>query len=65
MLEQYNSYFEAYTYGSKCEEKITAATFYPKNSGAVLLRDGGSVFNAELESILLVQMKFLALTKTY
>ena len=56
LRERYNSYFKAYTDGSKCEQKVAAATFYPKdpnNSVAVRLGDGSSVFNAELEGILL------------
>ena len=27
--ERYNSYFEAYTDGSKCEQKVAAAALYP------------------------------------
>ena len=51
-----------------CEQKGAAATFYPtnpENSGAtaVRLRDDSSVFNAELEGILLALKKCLALTK--
>ena len=54
LRERYSSYFDAYIDldGSKCEQKVAAATFYPKdpeNSGAVRLRDGSFVFNAELD----------------
>ena len=40
LCERYDSYFEAYIDGSKCEQKVAAATFYPKdpdNSGDVRL----------------------------
>ena len=50
-----------YTDGSKCNQKVAAATFYPTypdNSGANRLRDGSSIFNAELEGILLALKKF-------
>ena len=64
---QYNSYFEAYTYGSKCEQKVAAAAFYPEdpdNPGIICLRDCSSVFNAELEGIPLALKKFLNLSKS-
>ena len=67
LRERYSSYFETYTDGSKCEQKVAAGTFYPKepeNSGAVRLRDGSSVFNTELEGILLALKNFSTLTKT-
>ena len=68
LREQHNSYFEAYTDGSKCEQKVAAATFYPKDPDdprTIRLREGSSVFNAELEGMLLALKKFLILTKTY
>ena len=43
LRERYNSCFEAYTHGSKCDQKVAAATYYPKdpdNSGLVPLHDG-------------------------
>ena len=49
LRERYNSYFEAYTDGSKCEQKVAAAAFYPEDPhdpGTMRLRDGSSVFNA-------------------
>ena len=49
--EQYNSYFEAYTDGSKCEQNMAAATFYPKDSddsGAVRSQDGATVFKCQI-----------------
>ena len=67
LRRRYTSYFEAYTHRSKCEKKVAAATFYPKdpdNSGAFRLIDGSSVVNAELEGIHLALKKFLTLTKT-
>ena len=68
LRERYNSYSEAYTDGSKCEQKVAAATFYPEdpdNPGAIRLRDGSSVFNPKLDGILLALKKFSTLTKTY
>ena len=62
LRERYNSYFEAYTDGSKCEHKVAAAAFFtkdPDNPKTTRLRDGSSVFNAELEGILLYLKKFL------
>ena len=55
LRERYNSYFEAYTDGSKSEHKVAAAAFFtkdPDNPKTARLRDGSSVFNAELEGIL-------------
>ena len=54
LRERYSSYFDAYIDldGSKCEQKVAAATFYPKDPehfGAVRLRDGSFVFNAQLD----------------
>ena len=51
LRERYNSYFEAYTDGSKSEHKVAAAAFFakdPDNPKITRLRDGSSVFNAEL-----------------
>ena len=51
LREQYNSHFEAYTDGSKSEQKVAAAAFYPEypdDPGTTRLRDGSSIFNAEL-----------------
>ena len=55
LRERYNSYFEAYTDDSKSEHKVAAAAFLtkdPDNPKITRLRDGSSVFNAELEGIL-------------
>ena len=67
LRERYNSYFEAYTDGSKCEQKVAAAAFYPKDPddpGTIRLRDGSSAFNAELKGIHPALNTFLTLTKT-
>ena len=64
LRERYNSYFEAYTDGSKSKHKVAAAAFFtkdPDNPKTTRLRDGSSVFNAELEGILLSLKKFLTL----
>ena len=64
LRERYNSYFEAYTDGSKSEHKVAAAAIFtkdPDNPKITRLRDGSSVFNAELEGILLSLKKFLTL----
>ena len=61
LRERYNSYFEAFTDGSKCEQKVAAAAFYPEDRddpGMTRLRDGSSVFNAELEGLHLALKKF-------
>ena len=66
LRERYNSYFEAYTDGSKSEHKVEAAAFFtkdPDNPKITRLRDGSSVFNAELEGILLSLQNFLALSQ--
>ena len=63
LRERYNSYFEAYTDGSKCEQKVAAAED-PDDPGTVRFRDGSSIFNGVLEGIFLVLRKFLILTKT-
>ena len=64
LRERYNPYFEAYTDGSKSEHKVAAAAFFtkdPDNPKITRLRDASSVFNAELEGILLSLKKFLTL----
>ena len=66
LRERYNSYFEAYTDGSKSEHKVAAAAFFtkdPDNPKTARLRDGSSVFNAELEGMLLALKKFLTLSQ--
>ena len=52
---------------SKCEQKVAAATFHPKDPkppGTIRLRDGSSVFSVALECRLLALNKFSTLTKT-
>ena len=64
LRERYNSYFEAYTDGSKSEHKVAAAAFFtkdPDDPKTSRLGDGSSVFNAELEGIPLIIKKFLTL----
>ena len=46
LRERYNSYYEAYTDGSMCEQKVAAAAFYtedPDDPGTTRLRDGSFV----------------------
>ena len=67
LRERYNSHFEAYTDGSKCEQKVAAAAFYPEDPddpGTTRLRDGSSVFNAELEDLHLTLKKFVTMYKS-
>ena len=67
LRERYNSHFEAYTDGSKCEQKVAAAAFYPEDPhdpGTTRLRDGSSVYNAELKGLHLALKKFLTLYKS-
>ena len=60
LRERYNSYFEAYTDGSKSEHKVAAAAFFTKDPDKPKITGlrVGSVFNAELEGILLSLKKF-------
>ena len=67
LRKQYKSHFEAYTDGSKCEQKVAAAAFFPEDPddpGTTRLRDGSSVFNAELEGLHLPLKKFFNLSKS-
>ncbi|GFN88459.1 RNA-directed DNA polymerase from mobile element jockey [Plakobranchus ocellatus] len=53
-------------YGSKLEEKVEAAAYYPERpdcSKTTRLRDGASVFSAELEGIALALTEIKNLTK--
>ena len=59
--QNYSNYFEAYTDGSKHDDKVGAAAHFPSHPdrpSAVRLRDTSSVFNAELEGILLALRRF-------
>ena len=54
------------TDGSKCEQKVVVDAFYPEDPddpGTTRLRDGSSVFNAELVGLHLALLKFLNLSK--
>ena len=66
--EGYSGSYEAFTDGSKQDQRVGAAAFYPKNpdeSDAVRLRDGSSIYNAELEGILLALNKFKTLKRLH
>ncbi|GFN97167.1 RNA-directed DNA polymerase from mobile element jockey [Plakobranchus ocellatus] len=50
--EKFSNHYVVFTDGSKLEEKVAAAAFSPEHpvrSKATRLRDGASVFSAELE----------------
>ncbi|GFO26199.1 Gag-Pol polyprotein [Plakobranchus ocellatus] len=54
--EKFSNHFAVYTDGSKLEEKVAAAAYFPERpdcSKAIGLRDGASVFSSELEGIAL------------
>ncbi|GFO09040.1 ribonuclease hi [Plakobranchus ocellatus] len=54
--EKFSNHYAVFTDGSKLEEKVAAAAFFPERldcSKATRLRDGASVFSAELEGIAL------------
>ncbi|GFO18987.1 ribonuclease hi [Plakobranchus ocellatus] len=54
--ENFSNHYAVFTDGSKLEEKVAAATYFsehPDRSKATRLRDGASVFSAELEGIAL------------
>ncbi|GFO10474.1 Pol-like protein [Plakobranchus ocellatus] len=54
--EKFSNHYAVFTDGSKLEEKVEAAGFFPEHpdrSKATRLRDGASVFSAELEGIAL------------
>ncbi|GFO07836.1 hypothetical protein PoB_003434100 [Plakobranchus ocellatus] len=55
-----------FTDGSKLEEKVAAAAYFPEHpdrSKATRLRDGASVFSAELEGIALALTEIRKLSK--
>ena len=63
-----NNFCPFYTDGSKRDEKVAAASFCPKHpnrSQSIRLRDNSSVFNAELQGILLAVKGFKPLTYKY
>ncbi|GFO25213.1 RNA-directed DNA polymerase from mobile element jockey [Plakobranchus ocellatus] len=54
--EKFSNHYAVFTDGSKLEEKVAAAAYFPEHpdrSKATLLRDGESVFSAEQEAIAL------------
>ncbi|GFN98340.1 RNA-directed DNA polymerase from mobile element jockey [Plakobranchus ocellatus] len=64
--EKFSNHYAVYTNGSKLEEKVAAAAYFPEHpdrSKATRLRDGASVFSAELEGIALVLTEIKKLTK--
>ncbi|GFO50065.1 Pol-like protein [Plakobranchus ocellatus] len=55
-MEKFSNHYAVFTDGSKLEEKVAAAAYFPEHpdrSKATCLRDGASVFSAELEGIAL------------
>ncbi|GFN88484.1 retrovirus-related pol polyprotein from type-1 retrotransposable element r1 [Plakobranchus ocellatus] len=68
--EKFSNHYAVFTDGSKLEEKDAAAVYFPEHpdrSKATRLRDGASVFSAELEGIALGSQKLknsLNTTKT-
>ncbi|GFN74257.1 Gag-Pol polyprotein [Plakobranchus ocellatus] len=64
--EQFSNHYAVYTDGSKLEERVATAAYFPERpdcSKATCLRDGASVFSAELEGITLVLTEIKKLTK--
>ncbi|GFO41939.1 RNA-directed DNA polymerase from mobile element jockey [Plakobranchus ocellatus] len=64
--EQFSNHYAVFTDGSKLEEKVAAAAYFPEHpdrSKATCLRDGASVLSAELEGIALALTEIKKLTK--
>ncbi|GFO04504.1 ribonuclease hi [Plakobranchus ocellatus] len=64
--EKFSNHYHVFTYGSKLEEKVAAATYFPEHPDclkATRLRGGASVFSAELEGIALALTEIKKLTK--
>ncbi|GFO00797.1 RNA-directed DNA polymerase from mobile element jockey [Plakobranchus ocellatus] len=64
--EKFSNHYAVFTDGSKLEEKVAAAAYFSENpdrSKATRLRDGASVFSAELEGIALALTEIKKLTK--
>ncbi|GFO41393.1 Pol-like protein [Plakobranchus ocellatus] len=64
--EKFSNHYAVFTDGSKLEEKVAAAAYFPERpdcSKATRLRDGASVFSAELEGIALGVTEIKKLTK--
>ncbi|GFN80796.1 RNA-directed DNA polymerase from mobile element jockey [Plakobranchus ocellatus] len=63
---KFSNHYAVFTDGSKLEEKVAAAAYFPEHpdrSKATRLRDGASVFSAELEGIALTLTEIKKLTK--
>ncbi|GFO19369.1 gypsy retrotransposon integrase-like protein 1 [Plakobranchus ocellatus] len=63
--EHFSNHYAVFTDGSKLEEKVAAAAFFPElpdRSKATRLRDGASVFSAEPEGIALALTEIKKLT---
>ncbi|GFO44989.1 Pol-like protein [Plakobranchus ocellatus] len=64
--ENVSNHYAVFTHGSKLEEKVAAAAYFPEHPGrskATRLRDGASVFSAELEGIALALTEIRKLSK--
>ncbi|GFO46796.1 RNA-directed DNA polymerase from mobile element jockey [Plakobranchus ocellatus] len=64
--ENLSNHYAVFTDGSKLGEKVAAAAYFPEHpdrSKATRLRDGASVFSAELEGIALALTEIKKLTK--
>ncbi|GFO49511.1 Pol-like protein [Plakobranchus ocellatus] len=64
--EKFSNHYAVFTDGSKLEEKVAAAAYFPEHpdrSKATRLRDGASVFSAELEGIALALTEIRKLSK--
>ncbi|GFN80772.1 RNA-directed DNA polymerase from mobile element jockey [Plakobranchus ocellatus] len=64
--EKFSNHYAVFTDGSKLEEKVAAAAYFPEHpdrSKATRLRDGASVFSAELKGIALALTEIKKLTK--
>ncbi|GFO15021.1 RNA-directed DNA polymerase from mobile element jockey [Plakobranchus ocellatus] len=66
--EKISNHYAVFTDGSKLEERVAAAAYFPEHpdrSKATRLRDGASVFSAELEGIALALTEIKKLTKCH
>ncbi|GFN80517.1 RNA-directed DNA polymerase from mobile element jockey [Plakobranchus ocellatus] len=64
--EKFSNHCAVFTDGSKLEEKVAAAAYFPKHpdrSKATRLRDGASVFSTELEGIALALTEIKKISK--
>ena len=68
MKENYVNHYEIFTDGSKQDAKVSAACFIPSDPSNPLstrLRDDSSIFNAELQGILLALGKIKNMSKSH